>query len=68
METALLKSKSKTNLMLLLDLARKIGVESTMLTFEEVEDIGLASAIKKGRTGKFVDPKRFVNSLRKRAK
>ena len=66
MQTALLQTKSKTNLKLLLDLADKIGVTTTLLSFEEMEEIGLAKAIQKGRTGKYVNEKEFISRLRRR--
>ena len=51
METAILKSNSKKNLNLLLDLAKQLEMNVKILSHEELEDIGLAIAIKKGRTG-----------------
>lgn len=66
MEAALLKSKSKPDLKLLLDLAKKIGVKSTILSPEEMEEIGLARAIQKGRTGEYVNEKNFLRKLKKR--
>ena len=65
METLLLNSKSKENLRLLADLARKIGVSVKYLTDEEKEDIGLFNAIKTGRTREFIDTDKFLQSLGK---
>ncbi|MDQ3021101.1 MAG: hypothetical protein M3R36_11110 [Bacteroidota bacterium] len=65
METAILKSNSKENLNLLLDLAKKLNVNVKVLSEEELEDIGLAIAIKKGRTGKFINTKAFLKKIRK---
>jgi hypothetical protein len=65
MATVVLHSNSKANLKLLTDLAKKIGVTAKYLTTEEKEDIGLLSAIKKGRTGKFVDTDQFFEKLDK---
>lgn len=64
MQTALLKSKSKNDLKLLLDLARKIGIDVRQLTEEEAEDFGMVNAIKKGRTGEKLDPKKYLQKLR----
>jgi hypothetical protein len=64
MQTALLKSKSKNDLKLLLDLARKMGIAVRQLTEVEAEDIGLVNAIKKGRTGEKVDTKKYLQKLR----
>ena len=66
METVLLSSKSKPDLKLLIDLANKIGIKSTYLSIDEIEDIGLGNAIKKGRTCEFVDEKLFMKKLKHR--
>lgn len=63
METLLLISKSKENLKLLADLAKKIGVSVKYLTNEEKEDIGLLNAIKTGRTGELIDTDKFLQNL-----
>ena len=63
METALLKSKSKADLMLLLKLATKLNIEGKLLTEEEIEDAGMYNAIKKGRTGKYIDTDKFISKL-----
>ena len=65
METAILNSNSKADLKLILDLARKIGVKTRILTEADIEEIGLANAIKSGKTGQYVDTKSFINKLRK---
>lgn len=64
MATAILKTKSKNDLKLLLDLARKIGISVHKLSDEEAEDLGLVNAIKKGRTREKIDTKRFLHKLR----
>ena len=68
METVVFRSKKKNDLQLLVDLARKIGIETKSLSEEEVEEIGLAHAIKSGRTGKFVDEQKFIETLLKKSK
>jgi hypothetical protein len=65
METVVLHSNSKKNLKLITELALKIGVSVKYLTNDEKEDIGLAVAIKNGRTGKFVDTDEFIEKLSK---
>jgi hypothetical protein len=65
METVVLLGNSKTDLKLLTDLAKKIGITVRYLNDDEKEDIGLANAIKKGRTGKFVDTDKFIEKLSK---
>ena len=65
METIILNGKSKENLKLLVDLAKKLGFTATHLTNADKEDIGLQEAIKQGRTNKFVDVDNFINKLKK---
>ena len=65
MQTVVLRSNSKTDLKMLTDLARKIGITVTYPTDEEKEDMGLLNAIKKGRTRTYVDTENFVKKLRK---
>ncbi len=65
METIVLHSNSKENLRLIADLASKIGISVKYLTDEEKEDIGMVSAIKKGRTGEFVDTQDYLERLSK---
>jgi hypothetical protein len=65
MESIILKSESKESLSLLLALAKKMGIDGAFLPDEVVEDISLVNAMKKGRTGKFVDAEPFIQSLKK---
>ncbi|MBI4648757.1 MAG: hypothetical protein HY738_19760 [Bacteroidia bacterium] len=65
MQTVVLHSNSKTDMKLLTDLAKKIGILVKYLTDEEKEDIGLLNAIIKGRTGKYVNTNNFIKKLRK---
>lgn len=65
MQTAILNSDSKTDFNLLLEIAKKLNIKAKVLTETEIEEIGLANAIKQGRTGEFVDSKKFLEKLRK---
>ena len=65
MESAILTTDSKKDLQLLLTLAKKMGVKGKLLSKEQLEDLGLKNAIKKGRTGKFVDTEKFLQNLNK---
>jgi len=65
MESIILKSKSKENLNLLLALAKKMGMEGAFLSEEEAEDLSLVNAMKKGRTGQYVDAEQLIQSLKK---
>jgi len=64
METALLKSKSIKDMKFLLEIAKKIGVTARKLSISETEDLGLANAIRKGKTGRHIDTAKFIKKLR----
>ncbi len=66
MTTAVFKSESKQNLKLLVDLASKLGIESKILTEDQIEEIGLTNAIKQGETGEYTDTRKFLKKLRKK--
>jgi len=65
METVILNSESKSDIKLLLDLAKKIGITARVITESELEDIGLANAIKQGRTKEYIDNEVFLKKFRK---
>ena len=65
MQTAILKSESVSDLKLLLDLAKKLGIKSKILSLNEIEEIGLANAIKIGQTGEYIDTNEFLKKLSK---
>ena len=64
MESVVLTSDSKSNLTILLNLAKKLGISVQRLTSEESEDLGLINAMKKGRTGEYIDNKKYLEKLR----
>ncbi len=65
MNNALLTSGPNKDLKLLFELSKKIGLKSKLLTEEQVEELCLVNAIKKGRTSSFVDTDKFLSSLSK---
>jgi len=65
MQTAILKSESASDLKLLLELAKKLGIKSKILSLNEIEEIGLAHAIKTGQTGEYIDTNEFIKKLSK---
>ena len=65
MQTIILNSESKSDSKLLLDLAKKIGIKSRVLSESEIEEIGLVNSIKLGRTNKYIDTATFVQKIRK---
>jgi hypothetical protein len=64
METLLLQSKNKKDITLFRSLAKKMGLQSHKVSLQEMEDIALAYAMKKGRTGKFINTVAFVQKLK----
>jgi hypothetical protein len=65
MDTVILNSDSKSDLKLLINLAKKLGIDARLLSDDEKEDIGMLNAIKKGRTSKYVDAESFIDKLKK---
>jgi hypothetical protein len=65
MQTVVLNGKSKTDLKLLTDLAKKIGISVKYLTEKEKEDIGLIHAITTGRTRQYINTETFIKKLTK---
>ena len=65
MNTVILHSKSKEDLNLLLEIAKKFGIKAKVLTKSEMEDVGLGNAINEGKTGEFVDTGSYLKKLRK---
>ena len=65
MQTVVLHGKSKADMKLLADLAKKIGVKVTYLTEADKEDIGMLNAINTGRTGEHVSTDNFLKNLKK---
>ncbi len=63
MATVILSSESQQDIKLILQLARKLGISIKKLTKEEMEEIGLSLAIRKGRTGKYIDTESYLNEL-----
>ncbi|MCA0363916.1 MAG: hypothetical protein LCH67_07710 [Bacteroidetes bacterium] len=63
METLMVKGGSKTELRFFKSLAQKMGLKAKLMTFSEMEDVALANAMEKGRTGVFVDPNEFLENL-----
>ncbi|HYV93197.1 MAG TPA: hypothetical protein VE978_15595 [Chitinophagales bacterium] len=54
MDSILLEPTSKQDFELLISLARKMRIKSSVLSIKDKEDVGLGIAILKGRTGQFV--------------
>jgi len=63
MQKALLESESVSDLKLLLDLAKKLGIKSKILSMDDIEEIGMANAIKTGRTNEYIDTNEFIKKI-----
>lgn len=64
MESVILRSKSKSDLKLITELAKKIGVKVNYIE-EETEDKAMINAIETGRSGEYIDTDLFLKQLRK---
>ena len=60
MDSIILSGDSKSNLKLLADLAKKLGLKVNSLTSADMEGLGLLAAMQKGRTGEYVDTDEFI--------
>ncbi len=65
METLVLTGNSNSNITLIKNIARKLGISAKKINKEELEDSGLLFAMKKGKTGEFVETDKFIQDLRK---
>ncbi len=65
MENLVLTSSSKSDISLIFKLAKKMGVNVKRVSNEDMEDSALLLAIKKAKTGKYVDTNTFLENLRK---
>ncbi len=65
METLLLQSKSKKDIALFIELAKKAGLQTCLVDNAFVEDVALANAMAEGRTGEFVDTEAYLAKLGK---
>jgi hypothetical protein len=54
MTSVVLKSTSKENLLLLVQLAQKLGVDVRIVKEKDLEDIALVHAIESGKTGEHI--------------
>lgn len=63
MQKALLESESVSDLKLLLNLAKKLGIKSKILSMDEIEEIGMANAIKIGQTKEYIDTNEFLKKI-----
>jgi aspartate/methionine/tyrosine aminotransferase len=63
METLVIKTNSKENLSQLVQYAKELGLEVSVLSDEAYEDIALANAVREGESGEIVDTETFLRDL-----
>jgi predicted nucleotidyltransferase len=66
MESVVFTSKKKSDLKLLVELAKKIGIKSQPLSKQEIEDWALAKEIDKGLKSSFVSRASVMKALLKK--
>lgn len=54
MTSVVLKSKSKENILLLVQLAQKLGVDVSILNEKDLEDLAMVHAIESSKTGEVI--------------
>lgn len=63
--SVILTGTSKSEIDLLISIAKKIGLKARTISSEEKEDAGLLYLMNTGRTKKTVDKDKFLKTLRK---
>ena len=66
METLILTGEKKSEMHLIIEIARKFGIKTRKLSIEDIEDIGLLKAIKDGETGEYINTDQFLDSIRQK--
>ncbi|MFB9841368.1 hypothetical protein [Mucilaginibacter ginsenosidivorans] len=64
MESAIISGKSKKDIQLLITIAEKMGINAKFLTKDDLEDFGMAKAIKEGETGELINAADFLKSIK----
>ena len=64
METLLLQSNSKEEIKLLASLANKMGLKAKVIKNDFLEDIALANAMQKEKTGEYIDTESYLKKLK----
>jgi hypothetical protein len=64
MAAIVIRSKSTTNLKLLMELAKRLGESASALSDEQLEDLSLGFLMKKEKTGKNVSREAIMKKLR----
>lgn len=65
MSTAIFESPSKSDLKLLIEVAKKMNIKTRILKIDELEDICLANAVESGKTGSHIDTEKYLKKMTK---
>ncbi|MGA2298346.1 MAG: hypothetical protein ABSG15_12430 [FCB group bacterium] len=65
MRAAILSAESESDFNLIMELSKKLKLNTQILTDEELQDLGLYKAMKSERTYEYVDTDSFVENMRK---
>jgi hypothetical protein len=65
MESAIFKSNSKSDFRLLLEIAKKLNIQTQHLSDKDIESIAIVNAIELGETNENVDISQFMATLAK---
>lgn len=63
MDALIIKSKNRSDLKLIKELVKKMGIESKSLSEEEIEDLGLTLLMKQTDRSKTVSRKTVIDKL-----
>ena len=65
MSTAIFESSSKSDLKLLIEVAKKMNIKTRILKIDELEDICMAGSIENGKTGMHVNTEKYLKKMMK---
>ena len=66
MTTLLVKGRTKKDVLMLKELAERLGLETTELSEQQKEDLGMAAAIKQGRRSPVVSRASVIRALERK--
>jgi hypothetical protein len=64
MTSVVLKSKSKENILLLVQLAQKLGVDVSIVKEKDLEDLAMVRAIDSSKTGELISVEELLSRFK----
>lgn len=64
MTSVVLKSKSKENILLLVQLAQKLGVDVSIVKEKDLEDLAMVHAIDSSKTGELISVEELLSRFK----